>query len=167
MNRAGTTNRIGKKTRGEGNGQGERSRDRTRRDRIAPVEPIPYEEYARLIAESRRRYGFAGDWYVLAAVGKIESNFNGEDMGLAGASRPDGKFVRRPGARMVDGDGDGGGQYYDPMTLSPRRRILKAATLLSTRHSSPTTGPGGMSKRCWRLPRTTGVSTATTPVARI
>src|SRR5918998_980887 len=39
-----------------------------------PVEPISKNEYKKLYKKSARQYGFGEDWYVLAAVGKVESN---------------------------------------------------------------------------------------------
>ncbi|MCA1729158.1 MAG: hypothetical protein LC751_07040 [Actinobacteria bacterium] len=44
------------------------------------VGPIPYERYVQIYKAAAKRYEFAKDWYVLAAVGKAESN-HGENMG--------------------------------------------------------------------------------------
>ncbi len=44
------------------------------------VDPISKKKYIKLYKASARKYGFGPDWYVLAAVGKVESN-HGENMG--------------------------------------------------------------------------------------
>jgi hypothetical protein len=41
------------------------------------VEPISEERYMKLYRESARMYGFGPDWYILAAVGKVESDHGG------------------------------------------------------------------------------------------
>ena len=44
-----------------------------------PVQPIPYKRYVQIYKAAAKWYGFAEDWYVLAAVGSAESN-HGENM---------------------------------------------------------------------------------------
>ena len=94
QNRDGKQNQDGKRNRDEvREPRGEEREERAReweleiaRDDIEsrPVAPTPYEEYIRLYRASAQRYGFGGDWYVLAAVGKIESN-HGENVSPSGA----------------------------------------------------------------------------------
>ena len=86
----------------------------------SPVEPIPYKEYVRLYKESAKEYGFGEDWYVLAAVGKVESD-HGANMGpsSAGALGPMQFLPSTWKTSGVDGDGDGKANIMDPEDAIP------------------------------------------------
>jgi hypothetical protein len=91
-----------------------------------PVEPIPYKRYVQIYKAAAKRYGFAEDWYVLAAVGKVESN-HGENIGpsSAGAMGPM-QFLPSTWEQYgVDGNRDG-----EPNIMNPEDAIPAAASYL-------------------------------------
>ena len=85
-----------------------------------PVEPISREEYDRLYKQAAADYGFGEDWYVLSAIGQVESN-HGENLGpsSAGALGPMQFLPSTWLTAGVDGDGDGEKNIMDPEDAIP------------------------------------------------
>jgi peptidoglycan hydrolase CwlO-like protein len=85
-----------------------------------PVEPISREEYDRLYKQAAADYGFGEDWYVLSAIGQVESN-HGENLGpsSAGALGPMQFLPSTWITAGVDGDGDGEKNIMDPEDAIP------------------------------------------------
>ena len=93
----------------------------SRQEKFAePVEPLSKEAYMRLYRASAREYGFGKDWYVLAAVGKVESN-HGENVGTssAGTMGPMQFLPSTWETAGVDGNGDGAANIMDPRDAIP------------------------------------------------
>jgi peptidoglycan hydrolase CwlO-like protein len=84
------------------------------------VDPTSKNQYMDLYGESAEDYGFGPDWYILAAVGKVESN-HGESMGpsSAGAMGPMQFMPSTWETSGVDGDGDGVANVMDPEDAIP------------------------------------------------
>jgi membrane-bound lytic murein transglycosylase B len=106
---------------GGGEAGSEYEREVARNDIVArDAGPISKKEYMELYKESARNYGFGPDWYILAAVGKVESN-HGESMGTssAGAMGPMQFMPTTWETSGVDGNGDGVANVMDPEDAIP------------------------------------------------
>lgn len=104
-----------------GYADGRQDLDGTRSGIVArEVGPLPKRRYMELYKEAAKEYGFRRDWYVLAAVGQVESN-HGENMGpsSAGAMGPMQFIPSTWETSGVDGNGDGEANVLDPRDAIP------------------------------------------------
>jgi hypothetical protein len=87
---------------------------------VEPVEELPLSGYRGLYKQAAEDYGFGPDWYVLMAVGKVESN-HGENMGpsSAGAMGPMQFMPSTWEIAGVDGNGNGVPNIMDPEDAIP------------------------------------------------
>jgi soluble lytic murein transglycosylase-like protein len=87
---------------------------------VEAVEPIPGSKYMDLYRASAGDYGFGPDWYILAAVGEVESD-HGRNMGpsSAGAMGPMQFLTSTWETSGVDGNGDGVANIMDPEDAIP------------------------------------------------
>ena len=106
---------------GGGEAASEHELEVAREDIIATsVEPTSENTYMELYRESATKYGFGPDWYILAAVGKVESN-HGQAIGpsSAGAMGPMQFMPTTWETSGVDGNGDGVANIMDPEDAIP------------------------------------------------
>jgi membrane-bound lytic murein transglycosylase B len=114
-----------------GYGKGRRGRELriARRDIVSqPVDELSLKRYKKLYEEAAEEYGFGEDWYVLAAVGKVESD-HGQNMGpsSAGALGPMQFMPSTWESYGLDANRDGRENIMDPEDAIPAAaRYLEA-----------------------------------------
>lgn len=113
-----------------GYGKERRSRELriARREIVSqPVDELSLKRYKKLYEEAAEEYGFGEDWYVLAAVGKVESD-HGQNMGpsSAGALGPMQFMPSTWESYGLDANRDGRANIMDPEDAIPAAaRYLK------------------------------------------
>jgi peptidoglycan hydrolase CwlO-like protein len=87
---------------------------------VRNVDPSSHKEYMDLYRKAANEYGFGPDWYVLAAVGYVETN-HGQYVATssAGAMGPMAFLPSTWEAFGVDGNGDGVANIMDPEDAIP------------------------------------------------
>lgn len=114
-----------------GYGKERRSRELriARQDIVSqPVDELSLRRYKKLYEEAAEEYGFGEDWYVLAAVGEVESD-HGQNMGpsSAGALGPMQFMPSTWQSYGLDANKDGRANIMDPEDAIPAAaRYLKA-----------------------------------------